>query len=116
MRRPAWYALMFVGIMGSGLAGLIAVELVSRVGWLGVLMVGLAILMVAIFAELDADAPVASVALMRRRYDQAFEGTAESRLARFAERVERNRWFYIARTIGIALALLGLNMFVLHQL
>jgi hypothetical protein len=116
MRHSAWYALTFVGIMGSSLAGLIALELVSRIGWLGVLMVGLAILMIAVFAELDADAPVASVALMRRRYDQAFEGTAESRLARFAERIERNRCLYVARTVGTALALLGLNMFIRHQL
>ncbi len=116
MWRSAWVALLIVAITGSGLAGLIALALVSRIGWLGVLFVGLAILMVAVRAELNADAPAVSVTLLRRHYDQTFEGTAEGRLARFAERLERNRWLYITRTIGIALALLGLNMFILHQL
>ncbi len=116
MRRSAWYALALVAVVGSSLGGLIALTLVSRIGWLGVLMVGLAILMISVLAELDADAPVASVALLRRHYDLTFEGTAEGRLARFAERLERNRSLYITRTIGIALVLLGLNMFIRHQL
>jgi hypothetical protein len=72
--------------------------------------------MVALRAELDADSPAVSDALMRRQYEQIFEGTAESRLARRGELIERNRWLYIARTIGIAMILLGLNMFIVHQL
>ena len=53
-----------------------------------------------------------SVALLRRQYERTFEGTKEDRL----ERVERNRLLYIARTIGIATVLIGLNMFIVHQL
>jgi len=53
---------------------------------------------------------------MRRQYEAAFEGRPEDRLARWAERVERHRLLYIARTVGIALLVVGLNMFVRHQL
>jgi hypothetical protein len=53
---------------------------------------------------------------MRRQYEHTFEGTKEERFAKWAERVERNRLLYIARTIGIATTLIGLNMFIVHQL
>jgi hypothetical protein len=55
------------------------------------------------------------VALLRRQYEQKFEGRAEERLAKWAERVERNKC-YIARSIGIAAILIGLNIFIVHQL
>ena len=112
MRRSSWYALLLVAIVGWGIAGLIAFILVSLVGWLGILIIGLIICLVAVRAELDADAPAMSVALLRRQYERTFEGTKEDRL----ERVERNRLLYIARTIGIATVLIGLNMFIVHQL
>jgi hypothetical protein len=53
---------------------------------------------------------------LRGQYEQTFESTTQDRLARWAERIERNRLLYIARTIGIATILMGLNMFILHQL
>ncbi len=116
MRRSSWYALMFVAAIGWGIASLIAFTLVAKVGWLGILIIGLAICLVAVRAELDADSPASSVTLMRRQYEQTFEGTKEERFAKWAERVERNRLLYIARTIGIATTLIGLNMFIVHQL
>jgi hypothetical protein len=57
-----------------------------------------------------------SVALLRGQYEQTFGSATQDRLARWAERIERNRLLYIARTIGIATILMGLNMFILHQL
>ena len=116
MRRSSWYALMLVAVIGCGIAGLIAFALVSMVGWLGILIIGLIICLVATRAELDADSPAMSVALLRRQYEQTFEGTAEERFAKWARRIERNRLLYIARTIGIATILIGLNMFIVHQL
>ena len=116
MRRSSWYALMFVAAIGWGIAGLIALTLVAKVGWLGILLIGLVIWLVAELAELDADSPAASVPLLRRQYEQTFEGTKEQRFAKWAKRVERNRLLYIARTIGIATTLIGLNMFIVHQL
>ena len=116
MRRSSWYALLIVATAGCGVAALIALLLVSLVGWLGVLIIGLAILLVAIRVELDAEAPAWSVTLLRRQYEQTFEGTPEERPARWAARIERNKALYIARTIGLATVLIGLNMFILHQL
>ena len=86
------------------------------VGWLGILIVGLLICLVATRAELFAESPAITVALSRRQYEQTFKGTSEERFAKWARGVERNRLLYIARTIGIAMCLLGLTMFILHQL
>jgi MFS family permease len=116
MRHSSWFALLFVIAAGWGVAGLIALLLVSLVGWLGILIVGLIICLVAARAELDADSPAMSVTLLRRQYEQTFEETPEERFAKWAQRVERNRLLYIARTIGIATSLIGLNMFIVHQL
>src|SRR5437763_13554255 len=114
MRRSSLYALMLVAGVGWGIAGLIAFTLVTKVGWLGILIIGLAICLVAVRAELDADAPAASVTLLRRQYEQTFEATKEERFAKWAERVERKRLLYIARTIGIATILIGLNMILVY--
>ena len=116
MRRSSWCSLMIVATVGWGIAGLVAVALVSLVGWLGILILGLAILLVALNVELDSDSPAWSATLLRRQYEQTFEGTTEERFARWAASVERNKWLYIARTIGIAAILIGLNMFIAHQL
>jgi hypothetical protein len=116
MRRSALYALLLVAGAGWAIAGLLAWALVARVGGLGVFILGVATLLVAVRAELNADAPAWSAHLMRRQYEEAFEAKGEARLARWAERVERHRLLYIARTVGIALALLGLNIFIRHQL
>lgn len=116
MRRSSWYALMFVAVIGWGIAGLIAFTLVAIVGWLGILIIGLAICLVATLAELDVHSPAMSVALLRAQYERAFEGTREERFAKWAQRVERNGLLYITRTIGIATILIGLNMFIVHQL
>jgi hypothetical protein len=93
-----------------------AVALVFLVGWLGILIIGLAICFSAAQAELDDQAPVASVALLRRQDEQSLQRTAEERLASWAQRVEHNKWLYVGRTVGIAAILIGLNMFIMHQL
>ena len=116
MRRSSWYVLMIVATLGWGVAVLLAFALVSRVGWFGVLIIGFIIILVPQLAELDADSPAWSATLLRRQYEQTFDGTMEHRLARWVERVERNKWLYITRTIGIATMLIGLNMFIVHQL
>src|SRR5215468_12527911 len=54
MRRSSWYALMIVAAVGWGIAGLLAFALVSRVGWFGILIIGLIIILVPQLAELDA--------------------------------------------------------------
>jgi hypothetical protein len=116
MRRSAWGAVLLVALAGWGIAGLMALTLVSLVGWFGILIIGLAICFIAVQVELNDEAPATSVALLRRQYQQTFEGTTEERFAKWARRIERNKWLYIARTIGIAAFLIGLNMFIVHQL
>jgi MFS family permease len=116
MRRATWLTLVTVGALGWSIAALFAWALVARFGWGGIFLVGVATLVIALRVEIDADYPAASPFLMRRQYEQQFEGSAESRLARFAERAAQHRALYLVRTVGIALVLLGLNMFVLHQL
>jgi hypothetical protein len=116
MQRSAWVAVLLVVVAGWAIAAFMAVALVFLVGWLGILIIGLAICFCAAQAELDDHAPVASVALLRRQHEQSLQRTAEERLASWAQRVEHNKWLYVARTVGIAAILIGLNMFIMHQL
>lgn len=112
MRR----ALVVVAVLGWSAAAFIAYQMVLHLAWFGVMLIGVMVIVAAQRPEMDEDAPAASAYLLRRQYEQMFEGNAESRLARWAERLERSKWLYLVRTIGIALAVLGLNMFVQHQL
>jgi len=66
MRRSSWYSLMIVAAVGWVIAGLMAFSLVSRVGWFGILIIGLIIILVPQLAELDADSPAWSETLLRR--------------------------------------------------
>ena len=104
-----------MALAGWGIAGLMAVTLVSLVGWLGILIIGLAICFCAARAELDDQAPVASSGVIAPAI-RTSEGTAKERLANWAQRVEHSKCLYIARTVGIAAILIALNMFIMHQL
>ena len=73
-------------------------------------------LLCAAQAELDDQSPMASVSLLRRQFEQSSERTAKERLANWAQRVEHNKGLYITRTVGVAAILIGLNMFIMHQL
>ena len=112
MRR----ALVVVAVLGWSAAAFIAYQLVLHLAWFGVMLIGVIVIVGAQWPELDEDSPGSSPYLLHRQYEQMFEGNAETRLARWAARLERNKWLYIVRTVGIALAVLGLNMFVQHQL
>jgi hypothetical protein len=114
--RPLWYVVVVVALTGWSIAGFISFALVAHIGWFGILTIGIAILFVAVNADLQADPSAIYAARVRQYYGHIVKDTTEGRLAKRVERVERNRWLYIVRTIGIAMALLGGNMFVLHQL
>ena len=118
MRRTTWYALMTVALAGWTIAGAIAWLTVATLGWFGVMLLGLAIIVIALRVELDEEFPgtgaYGSAHIMRRQLEQQSEGPPEARLARFAARIEHHRVLYIVRTVGIALALLGLNLWALH--
>jgi hypothetical protein len=113
MRRSAWGAVLLVVLAGWGIAGLMAVTLVSLVGWLGILIIGLAICLCAARPELDHQAPAWRYCGNTRR---AWSERPKIGLPNGRAGVEHNKGLYTARTVGIAAILIGLNMFIMHQL
>jgi hypothetical protein len=106
--------LIFVAITGWLLAIALAITVVRYLLWFGVMLIGIVVLLAAQGAEMEPAS--SSPHLLRRRYEQTFGDSGDARLKRWAELWARDRWLYIVRTIGIALALLGLNMFIEHQI
>lgn len=115
MRRwSARQTLLAIALTGWAAAGLIAWALVARLGWFGVLLLGLATLFIASRFELDDDNAAPDMpggAGSVEVYAQQL-----SRRPDLAERAERIRLVSLLNTIGIALAAIGLFMFVRHQL
>jgi pyridoxal/pyridoxine/pyridoxamine kinase len=103
------------------LAGLFAAALVSRIGWLGIALIGIAILFVASRWQVDENNalpanPTGAGHLYAAQYARQFTRSPEESAARKAAESEFNRVLYVTRTIGLALLLLGANMFIIHQL
>lgn len=117
MSRKTWLSLAVIAAIGWTGAGLLALTFASYVGWIGIFILGLIVLLITVSADLNADHPahLPSAHLTAELHRRTTEGTREERLSRFADRIERNRGLYVARTFGIALALLGLGMFMRHQ-
>jgi len=111
-----------LALAGWSVAGILALLLIERVGWLGVAIIGAAILMVAYRSELHEEnaLPVpygnAGIQLYRAQHERNANLAPEQKLARAAERSQFGRFLYLVRTAGIALILIGLNMFLYHQL
>jgi hypothetical protein len=106
---------------GWAVAGLIAWALVSRIAWFGVALIGLAILFVASLWQIDDQNalptnPTGAGHLYAAQYERQFTRSPEEAEARKAAEAELNRVLYVVRTIGLALLLLGVNMFIVHQL
>jgi hypothetical protein len=113
--------LVVLGAAGWAVAGLIAWALVSRIAWFGVALIGLAILFVAARWQIgDQNAlptnPTGAGHLYTAQYERQFARSPEEAASRKAAEAEFNRVLYVARTIGLALLLLGANMFIVHQL
>jgi hypothetical protein len=87
-----------------------------------VAIAGLAILMIAARAAISEQNAIPSYTgglnvAYQAQYDRQFgQRRPEERAAERAERIELDRLLYIARTIGGAMLLLGLGMFIAHQL
>jgi hypothetical protein len=110
-----------LGAAGWAAAGVIAWALVSRIAWFGVVLIGLAILFVASRWQIDDQNalptnPTGASHLYTAQYERQFARSPEEAASRNAAEAEFNRVLYVVRTIGIALLLLGGNMFILHQL
>jgi hypothetical protein len=106
---------------GWTIAIVIAWFFVAIVGWFGLLVIGLAILMASWMWELDDQNAVPSYLtgsshLYSAQYERQFSRSPEERESKRAAETELNRVLFIIRNIGIAMFILGLNLFIVHQL
>ena len=115
-RHWTHYALAMVAVLGWSFAGFLAWAMVYGLQWFGVMLIGLVVVVAAQNAELFERTDGAESHLLEREYRETRGGSLEARLRRWTKRLKREEGCYVARTIGIALALLGLNMAILHQL
>lgn len=119
IRRLVWWA------FGVALA-LIAVYAIgygTRLGWFGVGLIGLAVLLISMWVDLDADHPVslhfhgsAELDLVSRRMSERFRASPEQRLAGVAAREKRRRILSLVRSVGLVLTIVGFGLFVQQQL
>ena len=100
-------------------AAWLVLVLVDRVGWLGIALVGAAILLVALRVEMDEENALPGRGATPRPTGVSRTGTsahgAREEAGRAARRSDRERLLYVARTIGIALFAVGLFMWARHQ-
>jgi hypothetical protein len=114
--RP-WIVLAAIAAVGWTAAGLLALTLVAHVGWAGLVLIGLGVLLVTSRLAMteDSPAPLPTVHMLSRQYEDMQPRTPEGRLARLAEQARRRRLLSVVQTFGIALLVLGGGMFLLHQ-
>lgn len=119
IRRLVWWAF---GV-ALALIAIYAIGYGTRLGWLGVGLSGLAVLLISMWVDLDAEHPVslhahgsAELNLVARQNSERFRASPEERLARVAARENRRRILGLVRGIGLVLAILGFGLFVKQQL
>ena len=95
----------------------------TRLGWLGVGLIGLAVLFISNWVDLDADHPISlhphgssEINLVARQMSERYRASPEERLARVAEREKRRRILGVVRGAGLVLAIVGFGLFVKQQL
>ena len=119
IRRLVWasfgvaLALLAVYAIGYG----------TRLGWLGVGLIGLAVLLISNWVDLDADHPISlhphgtsDIKLAARQMSERSRASPEERLALNAAREKRRRILSIVRGIGLVLTIVGFGLFVKQQL
>lgn len=97
----AWFLFGHVGWLGVGLVGLIGPMISSQVALHG----GRAVP--------DSDFGSTDVGIVARQIEEEHRLPPDQRAARWAK---RSAVLYFVNTIGIALAVLGFTLFVVHQL
>jgi hypothetical protein len=100
----AWFLFGHVGWLFVGLVGLIGPMISSQVALHG----GRAVP--------DSDFGSTDVGIVARQIEEEHRLPPDQRAARWAEQQKRSAVLYFVNTIGIALAVLGFSLFVLHQL
>jgi hypothetical protein len=109
--------------LGLAVAVALAWVLFGIVGWLGVGLVGLIGLVITSRVALDDGRAVpdcefgsTGVGIVARQMEEEHRLPPDQRPARWAEQEKRSAIIYFVNTIGIALAVLGFALFVVHQL
>ena len=117
--RREWIAIA----AGLAVAVALALFLFGLVGWLGVGLVGLIGLMISSRVALDdgravpdSDFGSTGVGIVAGQMEEEHRIAPEQRVARWAEQEKRSAIVYFVNTSAIALAVLGLTLFVVHQL
>lgn len=117
-RRPVWCAF---GI-SLALVAVYAIGYGTRLGWLGLGFIGLAVLLVSMWVELASDHPVslhglrsAELNLVARKMTGRFRASPEERLALAAAWEKRRRILKLVRGIGPVLTIVGFELFVEQQ-
>ena len=110
-----WVALALVAIYAIGYG--------TRLGWLGVGLMGLAVLLISVRVDLEADHPgslhahgASEMNLAARKISERFRASPEERLALAAAREKRRRILNVVRGIGLVLTIVGFGLFVKQQL
>jgi uncharacterized protein (DUF58 family) len=119
VRRLVWWAFW----VALALIAVYAIGYGTRLGWLGVGLIGLAVLLISNRVELEADHPVsphahgsAEINLAARRMSERFRASPEERLALAAARERRRRILGLIRGVGLVLAIVGFGLFLKQQL
>lgn len=119
IRRLVWLAF---GV-ALALIAIYAIGYGTRLGWFGVGIIGLAVLLISIRVDLEADHPVslhghgsAEINLVARQISERSRASPEERLALVAAREKRRRVLNLVRGVGVVLTIVGFGLFVKQQL
>lgn len=110
-----WVALTLIAVYAIGYG--------TRLGWLGVGLIGLAVLLISSWVDLDADHPISlhphgtsEINLAARQMSERSRASPEERLALNAAREKRRHILGVVRGVGLVLTIVGFGLFVNQQL
>ncbi len=110
-------------VLGLAVAALLSSLLFGLLGWLGIGLLGFFGLLISLRLEMQGGYAVpdlgrgdSSVNFLARQIEARERATPAQKLEQAANDAERKKWLTVVNTICIAMAVLGLIMFVRHQL
>ena len=119
IRRLIWMAF---GV-ALALISVYAIGYGTRLGWLGVGLIGLTVLLISNWVDLDSDHPISlhphgtsEIDLAARQMSERSRASPEERLAFYAAREKRRHILRLVRGVGLVLTIVGFGLFVKQQL